>query len=186
METLLSLSQASKVGGVSVSTLRRWCNDGRVEAIKDREGNWKIKESSFHSIVESYKVSEKSGRIVQGATAVQNTPMEGVLKDTLERMVEPLRKALEREITRVEGLEDALQDARARVRDLEAKLEARDMRIAQLQDERLADVKQGAPNAAVLQALLEKVSDLEEQAHRAPISRFTDTVGSLFLAKNKR
>lgn len=183
MEMLLSLSQASKVGGVSVSTLRRWCNDGRVEAIKDHDGNWKVKESSLRSMVDSFRGSENFRRTVQGATAIQSASMDAVLKDTLERMVEPLRTALEHESARVEGLENALQDARVRIRELETKLEARDTRIAQLQDERLADMRQSAPTATVLQALLDKVNDLEEQAQKAPISRLTDTVGSFLKGR---
>jgi DNA repair exonuclease SbcCD ATPase subunit len=151
-----------------------------VDAIKDVEGNWKVKESSLRSMADSYRASERSGRTVQGASIAQNAPTEDVLKESLERMLEPLRKALEREMERV-------KEAQARIRELEAKVEARDARIAQLQEERIADVKEGVPAVAILQALLEKMTDLEVQANQKTHgSKLTDTFGSLFSQKGRR
>lgn len=159
MDYSLSLSEAAKAGGLSVSTLRRWCSHGRVNALKDAEGNWRLNESSLRAQVTSMKQVEKNSRTVQGATVVQNPPLEGLLKDTLERIVEPLRKALERETARADEMMQLAEEARLRIRELETKLDERDTRINHIQEQRIEDIKKSALSIDLLKSLANKIDD---------------------------
>jgi DNA-binding transcriptional MerR regulator len=157
MDYSLTLAEASKITQTSVSTLRRWCLDGRVAALKDENGNWRISDEGLRSGNAPINPSSKAQRTVQKTPAVQTPSIEGALNDALERIVEPLRTAIERETARNRELMEQAAELRARIHDLEGKVDERDRRISELQEQRISELKQSAPTAALLDTISQHV-----------------------------
>lgn len=66
MEQLLSVVQVAQIVGKEAVTVRRWCEQGRIPAVKIGR-DWRIREQTVRRIVSGgLKISQRPGKRTQG------------------------------------------------------------------------------------------------------------------------
>lgn len=117
MNAQLTLSEASKMAGVSISTVRRWAVENRIQGAKTKDGVWKVSNESVLLLLATQGASMESFRRIHGASAVQVEAPEmaslAILKEALER---------ERRVN--DELRATLSEREATIRALEVEMRA--------------------------------------------------------------
>ena len=117
MNNQITLSEASKMAGVSVSTVRRWALENRIQGSKTKDGVWRVSKESVLVMLSTQGVSMESVRSVHGASALHHEAPDSaslvILKDALER---------ERRVN--DELRSVLNERESTIRTLEAEMRA--------------------------------------------------------------
>ena len=116
MNTRITLSEASRMAGVSVSTVRRWASENRIEGSKTGEGIWRVSKESLLVMLSIQGASMEPARTVHGASAVQTKAPDdvsvGILKEALERerrVNDELRAVLNERESTIRALETEMR-----------------------------------------------------------------------------
>lgn len=117
MNMHLSLAEASKMAGVSVSTVRRWAAENRIQGSKTRDGVWRVSKESVLVMLSTQGASMESVRSVHGASALHQESPE---KASLAIM----KEALERERRVNDELRATMNEREATIRALEVEMRA--------------------------------------------------------------
>lgn len=117
MNSPISLSEASKMAGVSISTVRRWAIENRVQGSKTKDGVWRVSKESVLIMLSTQGASVESVRRVHGASAVHTEAPDSA-------SLAILKEALERERRVNDELRAVLNEREASIRALETEMRA--------------------------------------------------------------
>lgn len=117
MNTQITLSEAAKMAGVSVSTVRRWVSESRIKGLKTKDGVWRVSKESLLVMLSTQGASMESVRRVRGASAIQAEAPDST-------SVALLKEALERERRINDELRAVLIERDATIRALETEMRA--------------------------------------------------------------
>jgi hypothetical protein len=121
MEAQLSLNEAAKMAGTSVSTIRRWAQQKMVTAGKDARGNWKVGKDSLHTFLATGGGFMEPTRRIRGASSHSEAESPDSSTETILNL---LQEGLERERRVNDELRSMLDERERTIRTLEAEMRA--------------------------------------------------------------
>ena len=111
----LTVTQAAKHAAVGASTVRRWIDQGRVTAERNKFGNWEVEKESLMQWLATLPAPTHTPN---------NAPATPSEVDTLRLALQHEHEALERERRVADDLRAELREVRAEWRALQAEMHA--------------------------------------------------------------
>lgn len=121
MNTQITLSEASRMAGVSISTMRRWALENQVQSVKVKDGTWRISKENLLVVLSTQGTSMNASRTIRGASkSIEASDM----KDSTEASFLFMKEALDRERRVNDELRKTLNEREGTIRALEAEMRA--------------------------------------------------------------
>ena len=121
MNTQITLSEASQMAGVSISTMRRWALEKQVQSVKVKDGTWRISKENLLVVLSTQGASIEAIRTIRRASKTMEAP---AMKESTEYSLVFIREALERERRVNDELRKTLNEREVTIRALEAEMRA--------------------------------------------------------------
>jgi DNA-binding transcriptional MerR regulator len=127
---LVPLSEASRMLGLGVTTIRSWCQLGKVECQRNKSAQWLINLDSAQALLATAKAGASAGHrmalkpSLRGGSGEGLRPSEGQSGGASEEHVRDLREALEHERRTSAELRTQNRELQSQLMKLAAEMQA--------------------------------------------------------------